>query len=64
MNWDNLIHALALFFVLEGILPFAFPKMWIENFSRLLSMPVQKIRIFGLSMMLVGVFFSLIAHIK
>ncbi|CUT17905.1 MULTISPECIES: DUF2065 domain-containing protein [Candidatus Ichthyocystis] len=62
MSWSNLIHALAIFFVLEGVFPFAFPKMWVENFSKLLSMPIQKIRILGFSMMLIGVFLSLVAH--
>lgn len=62
MSRNDFFHALALFFVLEGVFPFAFPRLWLENLSRLSALPVEKIRVFGFSMMFIGIVLSFVAH--
>jgi uncharacterized protein YjeT (DUF2065 family) len=53
--------AFALMLVIEGILPFLFPKYWRETFRRITQLSDGQIRFFGLSSMLAGLlllFFS------
>ena len=50
IQWvDSLWIALALFFVLEGLLPFASPSRWRQWFLQ-----VMQIRFFGLVSILMG----------
>ncbi|QJR15694.1 hypothetical protein DSM104440_02520 [Usitatibacter palustris] len=49
-----LLAALALMLVLEGILPFAAPRLWRDTFRRLIEMSDGQIRFVGLISMLVG----------
>lgn len=51
---DNLLAALALMLVIEGVLPFIAPSTWRETFRRLVTMSDGQIRFIGLSSMLVG----------
>ena len=48
------LMALALMFVLEGILPFIVPHVWRDIFRRMTSLSDGQIRFFGLSSMLLG----------
>jgi uncharacterized protein YjeT (DUF2065 family) len=50
----NLLAALALMLVLEGILPFFAPGFWREAFRRVVSMSDGQIRFLGLTSMLIG----------
>lgn len=50
----TLILALALMFVLEGVIPFVAPAVWRETFSRLLRLADGQIRFVGLGSMLLG----------
>lgn len=51
---DTLWAALALFLILEGILPFASPGLWRRVFSEMLQMSDGQIRFFGLICLLIG----------
>lgn len=47
--------ALALVLVLEGIMPFLFPKQWKETFLKIASLTEGQIRFVGLMAILVGI---------
>ena len=51
---DNLLTALALMLILEGILPFLAPSLWRETFQRIVQMADGQLRFIGLSSMLSG----------
>ena len=52
---DNLLPALALMLVIEGVLPFVAPRVWRETFRRVIEMSDGQIRFIGLGSMLSGV---------
>ena len=47
--------ALALVLVVEGLLPFAAPRLWRDAFSRLIAMSDGQIRFIGLTSIVLGV---------
>jgi uncharacterized protein YjeT (DUF2065 family) len=51
----TLLLALALMFVIEGMLPFLAPRLWRETFRRLTELGDGQIRFIGLSAMVIGV---------
>ena len=51
----NLLMALALMLVLEGVLPLVAPAFWRETFRRATELADGQIRFIGLSSMLLGV---------
>jgi uncharacterized protein YjeT (DUF2065 family) len=51
----NLMTAVALMLVIEGLLPFLLPTIWRAAFRRLTEMSDGQIRFVGLSSMLAGV---------
>lgn len=51
---DNLLAALALMLVIEGVLPFVAPSLWRDTFRRLVAMSDGQIRFIGLTSMIVG----------
>ncbi|TLY75599.1 MAG: DUF2065 domain-containing protein [Gammaproteobacteria bacterium] len=55
MNLTDLLAALGLFLVLEGIAPFLNPQGVKRAFARLLEIRDRELRIAGLGSMLVGV---------
>jgi len=54
MNWHDLLTALALYLVLEGVLPFLSPEGWRRSMSLIAGLPGRQLRIFGLVSMLAG----------
>lgn len=54
MNWDTLFAAIALVFILEGLLPFLIPDGWRKMMLDIAQMKTSQIRIFGFVMMLIG----------
>jgi uncharacterized protein YjeT (DUF2065 family) len=52
---DWLWAAFALVLIIEGILPFAAPKLWRETFRRLVELSDGQIRFVGLAALLIGV---------
>ncbi len=51
---SNLMTAVALMLVIEGLLPFLLPTVWRDAFRRLTEMSDGQIRFVGLSSMLAG----------
>ena len=51
---DNLLLAVALMLVIEGMLPFLLPAVWRETFRRLIEMSDGQLRFIGMSSMLLG----------
>ena len=46
--------ALGLAFVLESVLPFAFPRFWRQSMRQLTELPDDQIRLYGLSGLVIG----------
>jgi len=55
MMWNDLIRALALVMVIEGILPFINPQGWRQAMAQAGQLSDQALRIIGLVSMLAGV---------
>ena len=53
--WENLLPALALVLVIEGILPFLSPQSWREAMQQAARLSDRALRIMGFSSMLLGV---------
>ena len=53
--FKTLLAAIALMLVIEGVLPFAAPRVWRETFRRVTELSDGQIRFVGLSSMLAGV---------
>lgn len=51
---NNLLTALALLLIIEGLLPFLAPEFWRETFRRLIGMTDGQLRFVGLTAMLAG----------
>ncbi len=52
---ETLWLALALVFIIEGFMPFVFPKQWKEAFLKVASLTEGQIRFVGLVAILTGV---------
>lgn len=52
--WEDILTALALVLVIEGILPFASPQGLKSAWSQIVQLPDTNLRIFGLISMLSG----------
>ena len=52
---ETLWSALALVFILEGLMPFVFPKHWKQTFLKIASLTEGQIRFMGLVAILVGI---------
>ena len=51
---DYWLIGLALMLVIEGIVPFLFPALWREMFSKLVLLSDGQLRFVGISAMLAG----------
>lgn len=54
MVWTDLLRALALVLVLEGILPFLMPARWRETILRIASLNDRMLRLIGITTMTMG----------
>jgi len=54
VDWKDLLTALALVMVVEGIIPFVSPQGYKNTMQQLLAMPNNSLRYVGLGLMLVG----------
>jgi uncharacterized protein len=52
---STLLLALGLMLVLEGLLPFAAPRLWRETFRRVTELADGQLRFIGLTSMVIGV---------
>ncbi len=57
MNWNDLLAALALVMVIEGILPFLNPAKYKTTMMQIATFPDKQIRIIGFGSMLAGLLF-------
>lgn len=55
--WQDLLSALALVLVIEGLLPFLTPAGYRKAMITMLQMDDRKLRIMGLGSMFAGLFF-------
>lgn len=53
--WTELLSAVALVFVIEGIMPFLNPDGFKKMFAMVIQMESRHLRIMGLSSMILGV---------
>jgi len=53
--WQDFLNALALVFVIEGIMPFLAPKKWQEMMRQATDLDPANMRWFGFISMLIGV---------
>lgn len=60
--WEQLLPALALVLVIEGILPFLNPKSWRSAMLQAAQLPDRVLRIMGLLSMLAGVVVLYLVH--
>lgn len=51
---ESLVSALALVFVIEGLLPFAFPAVWRKGMMEMTKMDDKKLRVMGLFSIAIG----------
>jgi len=55
VNWTDLLTALALVMVVEGIIPFINPQGYKNTMQQLMAMPNNTLRSVGLGLMIIGV---------
>ena len=55
MNWTDLLSAVALVMVIEGLLPFANPRGSRRAMAMLAQLPEDKLRLAGLASIITGV---------
>jgi hypothetical protein len=53
--WESLLSAFCLMLVIEGIMPFLYPRRWRQLVATLAQVDDKSLRIIGLVTMLVGV---------
>jgi uncharacterized protein YjeT (DUF2065 family) len=54
LDWDLLWAAAALMLVLEGLMPFLWPKGWRSTFQKLLVLRDGQLRFYGLTSIVLG----------
>jgi hypothetical protein len=52
--WHELLIAICLVMVIEGIMPFLAPKAWQELLANVAQLSPRQIRLMGLASMLIG----------
>lgn len=63
MKWQDLIIAVGLLFVFEGMFPFLSPERW-RNFVKQVATQTDKnLRIMGLIFMIIGVVIITLMHL-
>jgi uncharacterized protein YjeT (DUF2065 family) len=64
MVWTDLLRALALVLVLEGILPFVMPGRWRETILRIASLNDRFLRLIGITSMTLGLILLQLVHAR
>jgi uncharacterized protein YjeT (DUF2065 family) len=54
VNWTDLLAAVALYLVLEGLLPFASPASWRKSLALIFQLSDGQLRVFGLASIMLG----------
>jgi uncharacterized protein len=58
---STFLLAVALVFVIEGVVPFLAPSLWRDAFRRITQLSDGQIRFFGLTAMLIGLLLLVLA---
>lgn len=54
MNWTDLLNAVALLLILEGLLPFASPQSIKKVYKSMMQTPESSLRMIGLASIVAG----------
>ena len=54
MNWHDLLNAIALLLILEGILPFVSPESLKKVYKAMMQTPESSLRMIGLASIVAG----------
>ena len=54
-NWNDLLTAIALLLILEGLMPFLSPSRLRETYRQLLELPDKTLRTIGLVSVIAGI---------
>jgi uncharacterized protein YjeT (DUF2065 family) len=54
LAWTDLLAGLALYLVIEGLLPFVAPQAWRRGFAAIARFEDNQLRMFGLAVVIVG----------
>lgn len=60
--WDELLRAFCLVLILEGIMPFLYPRRWRRMVTVLATASNRQLRVSGLVSMLIGVSLLYLVH--
>jgi uncharacterized protein YjeT (DUF2065 family) len=55
LNWHDLLNALALLLILEGLMPFLSPARLKQTYAQLLELPDKTLRTIGLASVIAGI---------
>ncbi|HRJ53591.1 MAG TPA: DUF2065 domain-containing protein [Candidatus Thiothrix moscowensis] len=55
LNWHDLLNALALLLILEGLMPFLSPARLKQAYAQLLELPDKTLRTIGLVSVIAGI---------
>lgn len=59
---ESFLSALALVFVLEGLMPFAFPEKWRRLLQQIIAKDERTLRLIGLVSMIFGMLLLTLVH--
>lgn len=62
MNWNDLLAAIALYLVIEGLLPFASPTSWRQGLLMISQLRDSQLRLFGLCSVAAGLLLLLLVR--
>lgn len=62
MNWADLLAALALVLILEGLVPFISPGAYRNMVQQMAAMPEKTLRTVGLLLIVIGLVFLLMVR--
>jgi len=54
VNWDDLLNAIALVMIIEGILPFVSPNSLKKTYQKMQELPDNTLRKVGIGSMVLG----------
>jgi uncharacterized protein YjeT (DUF2065 family) len=62
MDWNDLFTALALYLVIEGLVPFANPQGWRRSLALIARLSDNQLRVFGLAVIIAGLVLLLLVR--
>ncbi|MCH9770178.1 MAG: DUF2065 domain-containing protein [Gammaproteobacteria bacterium] len=62
-DWQVLLSAIGIVFVVEGLFPFAMPRIWRRWLAHLSSLPDHKLRVLGVVSLVFGTSIIVLLHL-